>query len=450
MTTEWDIERFVQRFAKMRELAAETARENPTDARVQQAAAQAYALSGDYENACRARLRARTIDPKDSDNLYHLGVVQEYLGQFDSARRSYEAALAVNRELAGARYSLVRLVKQTPTANHIAELTRQLNEPDALGWRSLFFGHALAKTYEDFGDLPTSFEWLKKGKGRRNAQRPYSKDYERQATDACLASVEGVAMESAGAASEEPIFVCGLPRSGTTLVDRILSSHRDVASLGEIDNFIALTSLSAAALNGAPPSTMAALKDARGLDFRKLGERYVASTRPLGGATAKFVDKAPSNYMWAGLILKALPNARIVVVARAPMDLCLANYRQIFPIDDRFYDYANDLAAAADKVIQFNRATAHWRDRLPSDRFMVVKYEALVDDQETQTRALLAFCGLPWDDNCLMFHQNTAPVATPSAAQVRQPMNRGAIDRWRRYGSLLDPAARVLAGEGLI
>ncbi|MBS0383912.1 MAG: sulfotransferase [Proteobacteria bacterium] len=450
MTSEVDVERLVQRFAKMRELAAKTAREHGSDARAQDAAAQAFLLTGDYLNACRTRLRMRTLNPNDSDNLYQLGVVQEYLGEFGVARRSYEMALDISPQNHRARYALVRMVKQTPAHNQIEDLTRQFEQPDEEGWRSLFLGHALAKTYEDFDDLDASFQWLKKGKQRRNAIRPYSKQYERDVTDVCLASSDGIAESNTGSQSSEPIFVCGLPRSGTTLVDRILSSHPEVSSAGEIDNFIQLVSLSAAAMRGSAPGIVAGLKEAHGLEMLKLGERYVASTRPLTGSKAKFVDKAPSYYLWAGLIHKALPNARIVCVARGPLDLCLANYRQIFPIDDRYYDYANDLAAAADKVIQFNRAANHWRERLPGDRFMVLSYEDLVQDQEGQTRALLAFCGLPWDDKCLSFHQNAAAVGTPSAAQVREPMHAGGIGRWRRYGSLLDPAARVLAAAGLI
>ncbi|MBI3439267.1 MAG: sulfotransferase [Proteobacteria bacterium] len=450
MTTEQDIERFVLRFAKMREIAAQTVREQPDDMRALDAAAQAYLLSGDYVSACQVRLQARRVDPNSAYNLYHLGVVQEYLGQFDEARQSYESAVRINPDHAGARYASVRLVKQSAAHNQIDDLKRRLEAPDAEGWRSLFLGHALAKTYEDLGDLETSFEWLRRGKQRRNVVRPYDGKYERQVTDACLSASERIAEGNPGSLSDEPIFVCGLPRSGTTLVDRILSSHGQVTSVGEIENFIALTTLSAAALGDQAPGTMAGLRDAHLLDLRRLGERYVVSTRPNTGATAKFVDKAPSNYLWTGLIHRALPNARIVCVTRAPLDLCLGNYRQIFPIDDRFYDYANDLSAIADKVTQFTRVSTHWRDRLPGDRFKLLSYESLVQNQVEQTRALLEFCGLPWDDNCLRFHENTTAVGTPSAAQVREPINANAVERWRRYGSLLDPAAAVLAKNGLI
>ena len=169
----------------------------------------------------------------------------------------------------------------------------------------------------------------------------------------------------------------------------------------------------------------------------------------LSGATPRFIDKAPSNYLLAASILRALPNARVVVVRRNPLDSVLSNYKQLFPLDDRYYDYVYDLESAAHKYVQFDRVVRHWQSVLPADRFMVVQYEDLVAAQEEVSRTLIAFAGLAWNDSVLAFHRNAAGVGTPSAAQVRAPMYNTAVGRWEKYGALLDPARRVLEKAGI-
>jgi hypothetical protein len=239
-----------------------------------------------------------------------------------------------------------------------------------------------------------------------------------------------------------------LPRSGTTLIDRILSSHPQVSSAGEIVNFSKILKLMTTSKT---PATLDAdtLGRAPAVDFATLGRLYIESTRPLTGHVPKFVDKAPSNYLLAGTILRALPNARVVCVRRDPADSCLSNYKQIFPLPDRYYDYVYSLESVAHKFIQFDRVASHWKRTLPSDRYLEIKYEDLVARQEAQTRALLQFCDLPWSEHCLNFHENTAGVATPSAFQVRRAMNSSGVGRWKKYGDLLTPALAVLEAAGI-
>jgi hypothetical protein len=340
---------------------------------------------------------------------------------------------------------LVQLQKQTPERNSIALMEAQFSGADEDGWRTNHLGHALAKTYEDFGDVEKSFAWLTRGKQRRRQLAPYNAAVEEKLADAAIA----VAPASGGGyASDEPIFVSGLPRSGTTLVDRILSSHPDVNSVGEIPNFAALNKKLS---DSSTPATLDPDTFARAdaIDYARLGKLYLDSTRPLTGARAHFVDKAPSSYLLAASILRALPNARVIAVRRHPLDSVLSNYKQIFPIEDRYYDYVYDLEAAAHKFVQFDRLLRHWQAVLPNDRFMLLQYEDLVASQEAMTRKLVAFCGLSWDDRCLAFHKNAAGVGTPSAAQVRAPMNTAAVGRFTKYGALLDPARRVFERAGV-
>lgn len=440
-----EIAKFVGRFAAMRTLAARAAAENPNDARAVYGAAIAFRISGDYESALAQFERVCQLDPAQTHFRYELGVTQEYAGRFEAAAKNYAEALRLEPLNFRARQALVQLQKQGPSGNSIAETEKQFAGPDEDGWRTLHLGHALAKAFEDFGDLATSMEWLRKAKQRRRDRHPYSAAAESALAKAAMSARP---QPGPGCEDEEPIFITGLPRSGTTLTDRILSSHAQVTSAGEIGNFLLLLKMVSGSTT---PATLDQDMFSRsgGVDFPRLGRAYLDSTRPLTGATPRFVDKAPSNFFLAPLILRALPNARIIVVRRHPLDSVLSNYKQIFPFDDRYYDYVYDLAWVAEKYVIFDRLIAHWRDVLAPERFMVLQYEQLVAEPEAKTRELLAFCGLPWDARALSFHENAAGVSTPSARQVRQPISSAAVGRFAKYGALLDPARQVLERAGI-
>lgn len=438
------MDQFIARFATMRALAARAVQEQPNDFRALFGAATAYRMSGDLISARQTLARAAQAHPDNTHVHFEHGVVLEYLGEFDAATRSYQRALETEPLNYKARQALVQLHAQSVAANSIAELERLFAGPDPDGWRTLHIGHALAKTFEDLGDLPRSFEWFARAKQRRREIAPY--DAAREERFVTLVQLPPPRGE--GWTSDEPIFVCGLPRSGTTLVDRILSSHPDVMSAGEIGNFAQAHKL----LSGSTtPSALDADTYARSasIDAAQLGRIYIESTRPLTGARPRFVDKAPSAYLLARAIHAALPNARIVCVRRHPLDSVLSNYKQIFPIDDRYYDYVYALETAAHKVVQFDAILRALKATLPADRFLDLRYEDLVANQGARTRELVAFCGLAWDDRCLAFHENAAGVATPSARQVRTPMNAAAVGRFVKYGALLDPARRVFERAGL-
>lgn len=440
-----DVAKLVRRLSAMRELAERASRENPRDERAVFGAAMAYRISGDLPAALGQFESLKRLQPNNTHYLFELGQTQEYLGMMDEAVASYQAALGAEPLNYKARYGVVQLQQQSVASNHIVELERQIALPDTDGWRWLHLGHALAKTYEDFGDTSKSFQWLLKAKETRRARVSYSVGMDQALVSATM---KAPPLQSEGDSAVDPIFVTGLPRSGTTLVDRILSSHPVVTSAGEIGNLAQLLKL----LSGSKtPATLDLDMFARvgGVDASALGRAYIDSTRPLTDAAPRFVDKAPSNFLLARVILQALPNARLIVMRRHPLDSVLSNYKQIFPFEDRYYDYVYDLEWTAQKFVLFDQLIAHWREVLPADRFMVLQYEDLVANQETRTRELLAFCGLAWDARTLAFHENAAGVATPSARQVRQAMNSQAVGRWAKYGAALDPARRVLERAGV-
>jgi tetratricopeptide (TPR) repeat protein len=392
--------------------------------------------------------RATTAEAGNASFLYNLAASRQFAGDFTGAEAAYDAALALEPDLHRAWSSRVQLARQTPERNFSPELERLFSQPSADPDRALHLGHALAKTYEDLGDPVAALDWLLRAKAAKRAVTRYSGEDDVRLFTAAAASLEGPA-SGVGAASEEPIFVVGLPRSGTTLVDRILSSHLQVTSAGELSNFALLLKRATGTASNLVMDAET-FRAAGQVDMAKLGADYIASTRPLTGATPRFVDKMPLNVLYAGLIHRALPNARIVCLRRDPMDVCLSNFRQLFATGFSYYNYAYDLEDVARYYVGFDALVAHWRAALPADRFLEIAYEDLVADQETQTRALLDFCGLPWDARCLSFHENAAPVATASSVQVRQPLYSSSVGRWRRYGEGLAPMRAILQAAGLV
>jgi hypothetical protein len=252
-----------------------------------------------------------------------------------------------------------------------------------------------------------------------------------------------------GGEEAAPIFIVGMPRTGTTLVDRILSSHSQVTSAGELTDF-ALAMKRIAGTKSAYVLDAETLDASAGIDAAKLGEAYIRSVRETLGVGGRFIDKMPLNVFLSAHILRALPEARVICLRRHPADTVLSNYRQLFATSFSYYAYAYGLESAAQYYVRFDRLVRRFRETLPPDRFTEVHYERLVDDLEPEARRLLDFCGLQFEPACLNFHENAAPVATASAAQVRQPLYRSSLDRWKRYRPQIDPALEILKKAGCI
>lgn len=403
---------------------------------------QYYTQLGRHGDACGCYERALALAPEDSRARYNLAAAQVALGRFEDAEQNFTMIIERDPHDYDAWANRSTLRKQTAADNHIAALSGLLESDKGNEAGEVPLCYALAKEYEDLGEYETSFHFLKRGADRRRRMMAYQVDgdvavMERLATlfDAGFAARTPAARDRRGA-----LFVTGLPRSGTTLVDRILSSHGRVDSLGEINDFaLTLTRL-------AGTSDKSALLDASAhLDMDALGEAYLASARNYGTREELFIDKTPANWLYFGLIAKALPAAVVIHVRRHPLDSCFAMYRTLFRMG---YPFSYDLGDLARYYIAYHRLMKHWRQTFP-DTFIEVQYEQLVDDQEDVSRMLIAHCGLDWDDACLSFERNTRPVATASAAQVRKPIYRDALGRWRNYERQLEPLVRKLGDAGI-
>jgi len=446
--------------------------------------ARALALARRTTDALAEADRARVLAPARASDLDTIGVVYTRIGAHDRAVEMFRLATAREPHHAGYRYNLAtalvatgdveeacqqisacldrdphhwraymtraQLRRQTALDNHVEPLQRLLDEvgtDDRQRQARVCLHMALAKELEDLGRYPDALRHLTEGKAIAGSGREYASARDERLFRALRERFPAPSDGVEGYPSDEPIFVIGMPRTGTTLVERIISSHPDVHSSGELLNFgMALKALSGSRTR--PLLDVETVERTGDVPFRALGRAYLESTRPATGHSPRFVDKLPHNFMYVGYIAQALPNARVICLRRNPMDTCLSNFRQLFAPESPFFDYSFDLLDVGRYYVLFDRLLDHWKHVFPG-RVLEVEYETLVADQEIQSRRIIDFCGLPWDDRCLRFHANPSPVATASAVQVRAPIYKSAIHRWRKYGASLDPLRNLLIESGI-
>lgn len=434
--------------AKARAMAERAATLPGGDAATFDALGLVYTTMHAYADAARMFERVAGLAPGSARAQYNHGVALVHAGESGAAAQAFDACLRLDPRYWKAYLSRAQLRRWGPGDNHVAELrvAREQAGDDALG--ALYVDLALSRELEDCDQHAEAFARLLAGKQAwRRPSPPHAGATDEALMDALVQACPSPA-PGAGAATDEPVFVIGLPRSGTTLVERVLTGHSRVQGAGELQNF-------SVALKRASGSTSPSVLDLDvvertrgGLDWTRLGEDYLASTRPGTGATPHFVDKLPHNFLYAGYIAAALPNARIICLRRNPMDSVLGNFRQLFAPGSPMYAYSFDLMDTARYYLLFDRIMRQWQERLPG-RILEVSYEALVDDFEGGARRMLDFCGLPWEEACLRFEDNPMPVATASAMQVREPVHRRAIGRWKRYERELQPVRELLEASGI-
>ncbi|WP_232332793.1 tetratricopeptide repeat-containing sulfotransferase family protein [Novosphingobium aquimarinum] len=404
---------------------------------------------GDHESAAGLFRKAVAAKSENLEYRYNLAAASGFIGDVAEARAQYEAIVAADACNARAHYGLALLSRQTPQANHVprlkAALVRADKQDDALRIR-----YALAKELEDLGE-PEAFDHLRAANDRhkRKIQYEFAQDAAIfDAIETLFAGSPPALASGPGNPEASPIFIVGMPRTGTTLVDRILSSHSQVGSAGELQAMpLAVKRLARTTSRTViDPETVAA---SGGITPRRIGDAYLAEAahhRPK--ATPRFTDKLPANSLYVGHIARALPNARIVCLRRNPMDTVWSNYKNLFASQSGFYAYSYDLMDTARYYARFHQLMALW-DRLFPGRVLQLSYEELVGDQVAQTQRLLDHCGLDWEDACLSFHENRSAVATPSAAQVRRPLNADGIGQWRRHARQLEPVRQWFEQQGI-
>lgn len=408
-----------------------------------------YARLGEHAASLPHFTEAVRLAPDNTEFRYNEAVALNFIGKVAEAEAALEALLAIAPDAARAHHLLSSLRGQTAERNHVAQLETALARAAEPRDR-LLLGYALAKELDDLGQPQAAFARLAAANAEHRARLPYSFARDGANFDAIEWTWPQVAAAPVVAAPDAaPIFVIGMPRTGTTLVDRILSSHPEVWSAGELQAM----PLAVKMASGTRTRTVldaATVAAAAGEDLGVIGQDYLARAQTHAGAreSGRFTDKFPGNFQYAGFITRALPNAKIVCLRRHPLDTVLANFRNLFAVSSRYYDYSYDLMDIARYYVRFDRLMAFWRSALPG-RILELRYEELVADQQRETMALLAHCGLDWNEACLDFHQNIAPVSTPSAAQVRRPMYNDAVARWERHRDALAGVISYFEAEGI-
>jgi tetratricopeptide (TPR) repeat protein len=405
---------------------------------------------GDLEESLVHYRRALALKPDLADAYNNMGNVLKELGQLQEAQNAFLQALRLDPDIAGVYVNLADSKTFKPGDPHLAAMERLAAKTEGLSKTDrmqLDFG--LGKAYADLKDYDRSFRHLLAG----NAAKRATVAYDEQGTFALFDRIEALftrdliaAKSGAGDPSALPIFVIGMPRSGTTLIEQIIASHPAAFGAGELQTFNdVILEVRNPGGNTIPYPEFVPALDAAAIG--KIGARYLSSVRALAAKHGvanpeRITDKMPSNYYFAGLIHLALPNARIIHTVRDPVDTCISCFSKLFSAEQ---NHTYDLAELGRYYKRYERLLAHWRRVLPKGRILDVRYEDVVADLDGQARRIIAHCDLPWDDRCLAFHKTDRPVRTASATQVRQPIYKSAVGRWRVYERHLDPLRNALA-----
>jgi tetratricopeptide (TPR) repeat protein len=401
-------------------------------------AAKALMAEEKFDAAVATLRRALALDPWNLEVEWLLGSVLVFQGELAEAVRLFEHVVEQAPEAANAYHSLALARRITeadrPLVARMAEVLRTavLSDTDHMKLE-----YALGKACDDLKDYAAAMHHFDAANQIDKGTTGYDRTQQTERVDRLIERYTPeyfVRHAALGVADEAPVFVLGMPRSGTTLVEQIVSSHPLVAGGGEREYWVR---------NGAAGEEGAADGPAEAV-IQRLAADYLAELRRVAPHAARVTDKLPYNFLWIGLIHLALPNARIVHCRRHPVDTCLSIYFAHFARRANFGSDRGDLAC---EYRQYERLMAHWRAMLPADRFLDVDYETLVADQEAGTRRLIEFCGLEWDDACLRPEGNRRVVMTASSWQARQPVYRSSVARWRNYEPWLGELRELLPPE---
>ena len=394
-----------------------------------------------YADAVRQR-------PDDPFLRHNLATALLFAGDMSAAEREIESCLRLDPEHWAAYDTRAQLRRRDAERNHVEALRTLLakheNNPEAV----VHLCMALYRECDALGRWQEGFAYLDRAKHMDRAGAGHDPARDADMFHSLMKAAPDIAPTRSVDGVPTPIFVVGMPRSGTTLVERILDSHAAIHGAGELDQFPHLLKRMSGSHTPAPLDRDTVLA-ARAIDWQALGAAYLRSTAHVRGDATHFVDKLPQNFLYIGYIANALPQAPIICLRRHPLDVCLGNFRQRFGGQSPLLSYTHDLMDIGRHYLLFDQLMRFWKTRLPA-RILEVSYERLVDQQETVTREILAFCRLPWDPACLHFERNESAVGTASAAQVRDPMNRRSVGRWKRYEDELQPLREMLQAGGIV
>ncbi|MCH9005522.1 MAG: sulfotransferase [Proteobacteria bacterium] len=434
----------LNRYGEARELLDRYSEDLNTSAQYLDMAGQSYFSMSLYEEAWPLYELAVSLQPDAETLQVHMASCAVYLGKIETAKSIYRKILKRHPKHQQTHYDLAQL-ERSQDDRHIKQMLKVLRKGAGVAANNVHLFYALGKEYEDLGNWRDAFHYYEKAGDAVKTVADYDVgedvDLMNKIVETCSAAwlQDAPAMTKVG---QTPIFIVGLPRTGTTLTDRILSSHSQVQSAGE-SQLLQMVLRDGSRAGNQIGITPAQIEIASQRSPATIAEAYIEAIAHRLGDEPYFIEKLPENVLYLGLIAKAWPNAKIVHLRRHPMDSCFAVYKQ------SFFRFAYSLDDLAEYYLAYDRLSRHWRDMLGS-RMLELNYEDLVADQEGQTRWLLDGLGLKFEEACLHFDKNATPVATASSVQVREKMHTRSVDKWKKFEKQLRPLRDKLERGGVI
>jgi len=434
-----------QRFAQALEQARTLLQQAPENPQFQSIVAIELMQTGDYDEALRHFDKVLARLPNDAITLTSKGHALKTQGHYQQSVDTYRAALLARPQHGEAYYSLANLKTYQFSEAEIDSMHKQEASTDHTLMERVYLYFALGKAYEDSGDFGKSFEYYQQGNQLKSNSSGY--DAAKMTTElmaqreVCTTELF-TARQEQGNPAADPIFIVGLPRAGSTMLEQILSSHSQVDGTLELPNILSMAQKlrRQGKLEGKKPYPEI-LAELSAEELKNLGEKFISETQIHRKGALFFIDKMPNNFRHIGLIKLILPNAKIIDARRHPMACCFSAYKQLFAEGQEFSYSLEDIGQYYTDYVNL---MDHWDDVLPG-QILRVHYEHVVEDLEGQVRRILNFCGLEFENSCLSFHETKRSVRTASSEQVRQPIYRSGLEQWRNYSTQLGGLENQLA-----
>lgn len=417
---------------------------NPDKAESHSLLASISLKQGLYQESEQSYERALALDEENVGVHLGLGQLRMEQGRLDEAQDAFARAMEIRPDATAPHVFMAQVRKVSDGDPLVARLEEEAGSIATMPpSRAMSLHFALGKMYDELGDYDRAFPHFQEGCRIKRGRIQYSSERHSQVyrNIANFFSADNIVrLGGAGDPSSLPIFVLGMPRSGTTLVETILASHPEVFAAGELHDLLRIANQPKPGVKseGFPLSMQGLTPD----DLTRMGERYVAGLRRHSAEANRITDKMPANFMALGLIHLMLPNAKVVHVQRNPADICLSAFTKNFNSNSQLHSY--DLREMGQFYVDYARLMQHWHQVLPEGAFLDLRYEELVAEPEALTRSLLAYCGLEWNEACLTPHKTKRSVKTASVTQVREPVYTTSVERWRRYEKHLGPLLEAL------
>lgn len=412
---------------------------NPDDADAHSNLGTLLSEMGEQDDAVTHFRKAIELNPGHAKAHCNLGTTLSELGRLEEGTAHFRKAIEADPDFAEAHRQLTFSKARSDYNGDVQAMEDIFNQVDTPEEQKMHLAFGLGKSFEDMESYEKAFGFFSAG----NAIKRKSYDFDLEKWDTYFRKIRETfdtslfdRYEGSGCTDETPIFVLGMPRSGTTLIEQILASHGDVYAAGELDTFS--RAIAASFDEKTYPGNVV---DSKGGDFASVGHSYVEEIRKKSGKERFITDKLPHNFLHLGMIRLALPNAKVIHCKRDARDTCLSIFKTYFTSQDHTYAY--DQIELGHYYNLYADLMQHWADVLPGF-IHNIQYEDVVTDQEAQTKALLELCDLDWDDACLEFYKAKRAVKTASAVQVRQPIYKGSVQSWKRYEAQLAPLLGVL------